>query len=58
LGAFGYNRDGKSGKMQIVIGLLCDQAGIPLLSRATAFRGNGAGSASHYFVGVGTWGTG
>jgi len=29
-----------------------------VLSRATAFRGNGAGSASHYFVGVGTWGTG
>jgi len=28
------------------------------MSRATAFRGNGAGSASHYFVGVGTWGTG
>src|ERR1700723_1016089 len=29
-GTFGYNRDAKSGKMQIVIGLLCDQAGIPL----------------------------
>ena len=28
------------------------------LSRATAFRGNGAGSAAHYFVGIGTWGTG
>src|SRR5580692_1923264 len=28
-GTFGYNRDAKSGKMQIVIGLLCDQAGIP-----------------------------
>ena len=24
LAAFGYNRDGKKGKMQIVIGLLCD----------------------------------
>jgi transposase len=28
--AFGYNRDGKRGKRQIVIGLLCDQAGRPL----------------------------
>jgi transposase len=30
LGAFGYNRDKKSGKQQIVIGLLCDAAGTPL----------------------------
>lgn len=30
LGAFGYNRDGKRGKKQIVIGLLCDQDGQPL----------------------------
>lgn len=29
-GAFGYNRDGKRGKRQIVIGLLCDQEGWPL----------------------------
>jgi hypothetical protein len=29
-----------------------------LVSRVTVFRGNGAGSAAHYFVGVGTWGTG
>jgi hypothetical protein len=29
-GAFGYNRDGKKGKMQIVIGLLCDEEGDPL----------------------------
>jgi transposase len=28
--AFGYNRDGKRGKKQIVIGLLCDEQGIPL----------------------------
>jgi hypothetical protein len=28
--AFGYNRDGKKGKRQIVIGLLCDQEGRPL----------------------------
>ncbi len=38
LGAFGYNRDGKKGKLQIVIGLLCDQNGIPL--SIEAFRGN------------------
>ena len=30
LAAFGYNRDGKKGKMQIVIGLLCDEAGSPV----------------------------
>jgi hypothetical protein len=30
LAAFGYNRDGKRGKRQIVIGLLCDGQGRPL----------------------------
>src|SRR5262247_1477605 len=30
LAAFGYNRDGKKGKMQIVIGLLCDEDGQPV----------------------------
>lgn len=30
LAAFGYNRDGKKGKLQIVIGLLCDVQGKPL----------------------------
>ena len=30
LAAFGYGRDGKKGKPQIVIGLLCDEAGIAL----------------------------
>jgi len=30
LALFGYNRDGKKGKRQIVIGLLCDDNGIPL----------------------------
>jgi transposase len=30
LGAFGYNRDKKRGKQQIVIGLLCDNTGTPL----------------------------
>jgi hypothetical protein len=29
-GAFGYNRDGKRGKLQIVVGLLCNAAGRPL----------------------------
>jgi hypothetical protein len=29
-GAFGYNRDGKRGKQQIVIGLLCNDMGRPL----------------------------
>jgi Transposase DDE domain len=29
-GAFGYNRDGKRGKLQIVVGLLCNGAGRPL----------------------------
>jgi len=30
LAAFGYNRDGKKGKLQIVIGLLCDEEGHPV----------------------------
>jgi len=30
LAAFGYNRDGKKGKLQIVIGLLCDEEGQPV----------------------------
>lgn len=38
LGAFGYNRDGKRGKKQIVVGLLCDDAGEPLAIEA--FPGN------------------
>ena len=37
LAAFGYNRDGKKGKLQIVIGFLCDEAAIPSLSKC--FRG-------------------
>lgn len=28
--AFGYNRDGKKGKKQLVLGLLCDDDGIPV----------------------------
>jgi hypothetical protein len=38
LGAFGYNRDGKHGKRQIVIGLLCDEKGKPL--SIEVFAGN------------------
>ena len=30
LAAFGYNRDGKKGKRQIVVGLLCDEEGTPV----------------------------
>ena len=38
LAAFGYNRDGKRGKRQIVIGLLCNEVGTPL--SIELFRGN------------------
>src|SRR6516164_5552772 len=38
LGEFGYNRDGKKGKLQIVIGLLTDAQGEPLAVRV--FEGN------------------
>jgi hypothetical protein len=38
LAEFGYNRDGKRGKLQIVIGLLTDQEGEPLAVRV--FAGN------------------
>jgi transposase len=38
LGAFGYNRDGKKGKRQIVIGLLCDEWGQPV--SIEVFKGN------------------
>jgi transposase len=38
LSAFGYNRDGKKGKRQIVIGLLCDESGTPL--SVEVFAGN------------------
>lgn len=38
LAAFGYNRDGKKGKQQIVIGLLGDEAGWPL--SIEVFAGN------------------
>ena len=38
LAAFGYNRDGKRGKRQIVVGLLCNESGCPL--SIEVFRGN------------------
>jgi phage FluMu protein gp41 len=38
LAAYGYNRDGKKGKKQIVIGLLCDAEGEPL--SVQVFTGN------------------
>ena len=38
LGAYGYDRDGKKGKKQIVIGLLCDGAGEPI--SVEVFTGN------------------
>ncbi|MFQ5493740.1 MAG: IS1634 family transposase, partial [Candidatus Dojkabacteria bacterium] len=37
-GEYGYNRDGKKGKQQIVIGLLCDESGEPV--SAEVFAGN------------------
>jgi hypothetical protein len=36
--AYGYSRDGKKGKKQIVIGLLCDEQGTPVSTEI--FRGN------------------
>jgi len=38
LAAFGYNRDGKRGKMQIVVGLLCADDGTPVA--VEVFEGN------------------
>lgn len=37
-GEYGYNRDGKKGKKQIVIGMLCDESGEPV--SAEVFSGN------------------
>ena len=41
---FGYNRDKKKGKYQIVIGLLCDAKGLPVT--VEVFDGNKIGRAS------------
>ncbi|UCG88431.1 MAG: IS1634 family transposase [Gemmatimonadota bacterium] len=40
LGAFGYNRDGKKGKKQIVIGIICEERGCPIW--VDVFPGNTA----------------
>jgi len=37
-GEYGYNRDGKKGKQQIVVGLLCDESGDPVSTEV--FAGN------------------
>ena len=42
--AFGYNRDGKKSKRQIVIGLLCDRDGYPL--SIEVFAGNTSDTAT------------
>jgi transposase len=44
LGQFGYNRDGKKGKMQIVFGLLCAADGCPVA--VEVFEGNTADPAT------------
>ena len=44
LAAFGYNRDGKKGKKQIVFGLLCSQDGCPVA--VEVFPGNTADPAT------------
>ncbi len=38
LGAFGYNRDGKKGKKQVVLGVICDADGCPIW--IDVFKGN------------------
>ncbi len=44
LGKYGYNRDKKRGKTQIVFGLLCDQNGCPIA--VEVFEGNTADSTT------------
>lgn len=38
LAEYGYNRDGKKGKMQVVIGIICDELGCPMW--VDVFKGN------------------
>ena len=38
LADWGYNRDGKKGKKQVVVGLLCDELGAPV--SVEVFHGN------------------
>jgi transposase len=40
LADYGYNRDGKKGKMQVVIGIICDERGCPIW--IDVFKGNTA----------------
>jgi len=40
LAEYGYNRDGKSGKKQVVIGIICDERGCPIW--VDVFQGNTA----------------
>jgi transposase len=44
LGAYGYNRDRKRGKKQIVIGLMTDQEGVPITIEV--FKGNTSDSTT------------
>jgi len=55
LAAFGYNRDGKKGKMQLVMGLLCDEAGQAV--SIEVFPGNTPDSAHRGFAGCEAQGT-
>ncbi|RMG70188.1 MAG: IS1634 family transposase, partial [Nitrospirae bacterium] len=43
---YGYNRDGKKGKKQIVIGMLCDEEGVPV--SVEVFKGNTADMKTFY----------
>jgi transposase len=40
LAEYGYNRDGKKGKLQVVIGIICDERGCPIW--LDVFKGNTA----------------
>ena len=42
----------------MLLGVMIFQFLERVLCRVTVFRGNGAGSGAHYFVGTGAWGTG
>lgn len=46
LAAYGYNRDGKKGKKQIVVGLLCDESGVPV--SVEVFSGNTQDTQTFY----------
>ncbi len=43
---YGYNRDGKKGKKQIVIGMLCDDEGMPV--SVEVFKGNTSDMKTFY----------